>query len=654
MTSCKLALFVLFFIATSLFPAPAYSWDLLGTTTPTSGNAYPGSRSGAANWVSNGTVWMFSGLGTEATSAEGYLTSLYKYNLTTSKWSLAAGPTTTNQAAIFPSAIGGKGFPGGRYGASQWTDSAGNLWLFGGNGNGNDSSTVGLLNDLWKYNPILNQWSFFGGNQAAGAASTDSARPTPRQGAACWTDATGNLWLFGGQGMALGATKASMLIDMWYWSPTQSTWSTYFSDSTPSARYSSASWTDQAGNGWIYGGRDSSSNYLSDLWQFNVADLTWLLKSGTPNVNQNPTYPTLLPGTGTPGGLYSASALVNNGGIYLFGGYGLDKSGAAGSTRDLWRFNTTSLTWTFLAGTPGTRTGSTTTPGARSSAAAWSVSGYIYLFGGSGYDTNGTANTGDLGDFWRSQFCGFDNTCVAGSPNNAATPTTLAATLTSGATSGSTGFVTSTGPRANTTAGSTATSGGQGVTSGGAAGTTGGATTGVAEETTTTATVTINMGMTGDPSQVNTDAIGDTVASSLGVPAEFINITIVYDNGTKRAVNIPFHLVITVFFPNSSAIAAVTGGAATPNITAQLATLQSVVTNAANSTSVRNTLASSGVTVTSVTSTTTSQVVTTPSSTTLPNWPQTTKSGYSAGFALTPSVFTSTLIVLAASLLALL
>ena len=43
--------------------------------------------------------------------------------------------------------------PGSRHSASSWTDSSGNLWLFGGHGidaNGN----FGILNDLWKFQPL--------------------------------------------------------------------------------------------------------------------------------------------------------------------------------------------------------------------------------------------------------------------------------------------------------------------------------------------------------------------------------------------------------------------------------------------------------------------------------------------------------------------
>src|SRR5436190_18258135 len=48
--------------------------------------------------------------------------------------------------------------PGGREGCGQnWTDNSGNLWLFGGGGL--SSSANGQLNDLWKYDPLTNNWT---------------------------------------------------------------------------------------------------------------------------------------------------------------------------------------------------------------------------------------------------------------------------------------------------------------------------------------------------------------------------------------------------------------------------------------------------------------------------------------------------------------
>ena len=55
----------------------------------------------------------------------------------------------TNQGGAY-NTVGTAGIPGGRYGAATWTDAAGNLWMFGGNGT--SCSVRGLLNDLWEFN----------------------------------------------------------------------------------------------------------------------------------------------------------------------------------------------------------------------------------------------------------------------------------------------------------------------------------------------------------------------------------------------------------------------------------------------------------------------------------------------------------------------
>ena len=53
--------------------------------------------------------------------------------------------------------------PGARQEAATWTDSKGNLWLFGGNGY-DGSGTLGYLNDLWELNPATKQWAWMGGS----------------------------------------------------------------------------------------------------------------------------------------------------------------------------------------------------------------------------------------------------------------------------------------------------------------------------------------------------------------------------------------------------------------------------------------------------------------------------------------------------------
>ena len=102
-----------------------------------------------------------------------------------------------------------KNIPGERYVPANWTDSDGNFWLLGGIGR-TPSTTLGpaWLNDLWEFKPALNEWAWMGGSSNGYAPGVYGTLGTPAQGnapgarlnAVTWTDASGNLWLFGGVG----------------------------------------------------------------------------------------------------------------------------------------------------------------------------------------------------------------------------------------------------------------------------------------------------------------------------------------------------------------------------------------------------------------------------------------------------------------------
>ena len=75
----------------------------------------------------------------------------------------------------------------------------GNLWLFGGAIDGYDD-----LNDLWKYS--AGEWTWVSGSNTSNALSVFGTQgqaapgnvPAARSSAVSWTDKAGNLWLFGG------------------------------------------------------------------------------------------------------------------------------------------------------------------------------------------------------------------------------------------------------------------------------------------------------------------------------------------------------------------------------------------------------------------------------------------------------------------------
>jgi hypothetical protein len=170
-------------------------------------------------------------------------------------------------------------------------DTNGNAWLFGGFG-GDSTGTWVYLNDLWKYS--AGEWTWMSGSNGGGQPGTYGTKGTPapdnvpgaRYGAVSWTDAAGNLWLFGGVG----------LNDLWKYSAGEWTWmsgsdthdqpGTYGTqgtpapDNTPGAREGAATWIDTTGNFWLFGGMGLDSTgtggYLNDLWKYTGGEWTWM------------------------------------------------------------------------------------------------------------------------------------------------------------------------------------------------------------------------------------------------------------------------------------------------------------------------------------------------------------------------------------------
>jgi len=197
--------------------------------TPSAGNI-PGARSQPATWTdASGKLWLFGGSGYDAAGNQANLNDLWN-NPSTRLWTWVGGSSTVNcstfsgvfQCSGHPGVYGtlsvaaATNIPGGRWGAASWSDNAGNLWLFGGYGHDSNGS-VGSLNDLWRYSPSTNQWTWMGGSSSqqylassigTGIAGVYGALRTPadtnvpgaRRSATTWVDNNGNLWLFGGLG----------------------------------------------------------------------------------------------------------------------------------------------------------------------------------------------------------------------------------------------------------------------------------------------------------------------------------------------------------------------------------------------------------------------------------------------------------------------
>jgi len=123
-----------------------------GTEGTAAANNIPGARINPVGWVdANGDFWFFGGSGLDSAGTTGQLNDLWKYSA--GEWTWMSGANLASQTGIYgtqgmatPSNI-----PGARFLAVGWTDTSGNLWLFGGtNLNGIGTSD---FNDLWKYEP---------------------------------------------------------------------------------------------------------------------------------------------------------------------------------------------------------------------------------------------------------------------------------------------------------------------------------------------------------------------------------------------------------------------------------------------------------------------------------------------------------------------
>ncbi|MGA7830605.1 MAG: protease pro-enzyme activation domain-containing protein [Terracidiphilus sp.] len=383
---------------------------------------------------------------------------------TTNDWSWMAGSNIVGSDSGVDGVYGYLGFPsreatpGSREIAATWTDSSGNLWLFGGDGRNADSSSDYLLNDFWKFIPAQNEWAWMGGsallgsnyNMQSGVYGTlgifNSANiPGSRSGAFTWTDSNGNLWLFGGEGRDANG-NLGFLNDLWKYVPDVNIWvwmggsntigsndwaqpgvygtlGAFAAGNIPGGRGYGMSWTDNSGHFWLFGGSgvDANGNNgdLNDLWEFNPSTNQWAWMSGSNSINQNGVYGTLgSPAAGNvPGGRSSASTWTDtNGNLWLFGGDGYDAYNTmAYLLNDLWEFNPSTNEWAWISGSnhydcnpgcgiPGVygtlgKPAPGNVPGSRSGSASWTdSSGNLWLFDGGGYDTNN--NEGYLNDLW--------------------------------------------------------------------------------------------------------------------------------------------------------------------------------------------------------------------------------------------------------------
>jgi PKD repeat protein len=114
-------------------------------------------------WTDNqNQLWYFGGI---STYYLGFYDEVIKYNISTNEWTWVRGTGYNSQPAYgvkgVPAATNN---PGARIVYSHWTDDNGNFWMMNG-------ATVWAWaedrNDVWRYNPVTNEWTWMAGTSIA-------------------------------------------------------------------------------------------------------------------------------------------------------------------------------------------------------------------------------------------------------------------------------------------------------------------------------------------------------------------------------------------------------------------------------------------------------------------------------------------------------
>jgi hypothetical protein len=396
----------------------------------------PGARDNGGAWLAGDALWLFGGFGFDSTRSHGRLGDLWRYDPGSGQWAWMHGSTEFGDAGAYGSqgVPAASNQPGARNDAMAWVDADG-LWLFGGFGH-DALGTPGELNDLWRYDLSSGQWTWMTGNSARlqpgiyGTQGVPAAANAPgaRDSGHTWPAPDG-AWLYGGFGFGR-AGAAGSLSDLWRYDRTTGAWTwvggpdvvdelpAYGTLGTPSAgswpgsRYGACAWTspDEL---WLFGGSGSDGR-RNDLWRYTISTGIWTWMTGSSSVLQAGVYGTrgVSDPSNIPGARLSQACWQDlRGNLWVFGGRGVDATGASGGLNDLWVYRPALGEWTWVGGADridqlgryGTQAvpDVANAPGSRSPAAAWAArAGSLWLFGGD-FAIDSVGPTTALDDLWR-------------------------------------------------------------------------------------------------------------------------------------------------------------------------------------------------------------------------------------------------------------
>ncbi|HYV90953.1 MAG TPA: T9SS type A sorting domain-containing protein [Chitinophagales bacterium] len=253
--------------------------------------------------------------------------------------------------------------PAPKYSYYHWQDTAGNFWIYSGL---TEAGPYVGYNDLWKFDINAQNWIWMHGDTTNGSPAIYGVQGIPSLnntpgfrffGGLCWTGKDGKFWLTGAGPDAM--MMYDPIINEWTWmSGSTSNVNAFFGtkgvpspDNTPGdAAETNASWVDDDGNLWFYGGQGPST---AALWKYDITTLEWTWMSGDSIYNALPVYGIQgVPDVNNrPGGRWCyASWKDDQDNFWLFGGNHYDPYAGEQSLNDVWKYSPSTGEWTWMSG----------------------------------------------------------------------------------------------------------------------------------------------------------------------------------------------------------------------------------------------------------------------------------------------------------------
>lgn len=241
------------------------------------------------------------------------LLSCFFLTAQTVRWTWISGDSTCNQLDVYGDRrnMDPVNKPGSVSPVNTWTDTAGNFYMFGGFAlikYFNDTVAV-PSNAFWKYNPVINTWAMVTGRNGQ----------TP-------SDAGGGI--FGTKGVPAP-------------------------DNTPELLgINGASWTDESGKLWLYGGKTNyrSTGSNGTMWKFDPVLSQWTWISGSTAWDVGPSYGTkgVTDSSNSPGARAGMISWKDKEGhFYVYGG---SRPAAFANYGDVWKYSPITSIWTWVSG----------------------------------------------------------------------------------------------------------------------------------------------------------------------------------------------------------------------------------------------------------------------------------------------------------------